>query len=72
MINGNVGRASAETPAESLMKSSLIIAGQVGSNVKVTLEIHAELPDGAPHNVVRTVTENCRTLKFKDQGFEES
>ena len=39
--------------------------------VRVTLEIEADLPDGAPDNVVRTVTENARTLKFKNQGFEE-
>jgi hypothetical protein len=26
---------------------------------------------GAPENVVRTVTENCRTLRFSSQGFEE-
>jgi len=25
-----------------------------------------------PDQVVRTVTENCRTLKFTDAGFEES
>ena len=25
---------------------------------------------GAPDNVVRTVTENCRTLKFENSGFE--
>ena len=24
-----------------------------------------------PENTVRTVTENCRTLKFKNQGFEK-
>lgn len=30
----------------------------------------AELPDGAPDHVVRTVTENCRTLKFGTHGFE--
>ena len=28
------------------------------------------VPDGVPDNVVRTVTENCRTLKFNHQGFE--
>jgi len=28
-------------------------------------------PVGAPDQVVRTVTENCRTLKFKTYGFEE-
>jgi len=29
------------------------------------------LPAGAPKNVVRTVTENGRTLKFNSQGFEK-
>jgi len=42
----------------------------VGANVEVTLEIHALVPDGVPDHVVRTVTENCRTLKFRSQGFE--
>jgi hypothetical protein len=46
------------------------LAGLVRSRVKVTLEIEAEIPDGAPENVVRTVTENARTLKFSSQGFE--
>jgi hypothetical protein len=46
------------------------LAGQVGARVKVTLEIEAELPEGAPDNVVRTVSENARTLKFKSAGFE--
>ena len=37
----------------------------------VTLEIEAEIPDGAPERVVRTVTENSRTLKFNPgAGFE--
>jgi hypothetical protein len=47
------------------------LAGLVGSKVTVTLEIEAEIPEGTPENVVRTVTENCRTLKFTSQGFEE-
>ncbi len=46
------------------------LAGLVGSSVKVTLEIEAEIPQGVPDNVVRTVTENSRTLKFTTQGFE--
>jgi predicted AAA+ superfamily ATPase len=45
--------------------------GLVGSKVTVTLEIEAEIPDGAPDNVVRTVTENSRTLGFTSHGFEE-
>jgi hypothetical protein len=48
------------------------IAGLVGANVNITLEIDAQIPSGAPDNVVRTVTENCRTLKFNTAGFEES
>jgi len=47
------------------------LAGIVGSRVNVTIEIEAELPDGAPDHVVRTVTENSRSLKFTSQGFEK-
>ena len=46
------------------------LAGLVGANVTVTLEIEAEIPDGAPEQVVRTVTENSQTLKFTNQAFE--
>jgi predicted AAA+ superfamily ATPase len=46
------------------------LSGLVGADVTVTLEILAEVPSGTPDNVVRTVTENCRTLKFTSQGFE--
>ena len=43
----------------------------VRSKIELTLEIQAEIPEGAPDDVVRTVTENCRTLKFQSYGFEE-
>ena len=46
------------------------LAGLVGADVSVTLEIAADVNTGVPDKVVRTVTENCRTLKFKDHGFE--
>lgn len=46
------------------------MAGLVGAKVTVTLEIEATIPDGAPEHLVRTVTENARTLKFTSQGFE--
>ena len=47
------------------------LVGLVGSSVRVTLEIEAEIPAGTPDNVVRTVTENSRTLKFaSNSGFE--
>jgi hypothetical protein len=41
------------------------------ANVKITLEIEAEIPNGAPDDVVRTVIENCHTLKFNQQSFED-
>lgn len=46
------------------------LAGLVGAKVKVTLEVEAEITSGAPEQVVRTVTENSRTLKFTSQAFE--
>jgi hypothetical protein len=36
---------------------------------KVTLENEATIPDGAPEQVVRIVTENSRTLTFGVSGF---
>jgi predicted AAA+ superfamily ATPase len=42
----------------------------VGADVTVRLDIEATTPSGVPDNVVRVVTENCRTLKFTSQGFE--
>jgi hypothetical protein len=47
------------------------LVGLVGSDVSVTLEIQANMPSGAPDNVVRIVTENSRTLKFTSHGFEQ-
>jgi len=46
------------------------LAGQLGAEVTVTLEIEAKLPNGASGQLVRTVTENSRTLKFDNHGFE--
>ncbi len=42
-----------------------------GTRMKITLEIEVELSNSVPDHVVRTVTENCRTLKFGQFGFEE-
>ena len=47
------------------------LSGLVGAKVTITLEIDAEIPSGVPDNVVRTVTENSRTLKFKAQGLRK-
>ena len=45
----------------------------LGTDVEVPVEISAGLDDGFPENVVRTVTENAKTLRFDPgSGFEET
>ena len=46
------------------------LAGLLGADLKLTLEIEANIPDGAPEQVVRIVTENSRTLNFDDSELE--
>ncbi|MGH9837947.1 MAG: Swt1 family HEPN domain-containing protein [Blastocatellia bacterium] len=48
------------------------LAGTLGAKVKVTLEIEVEIPEGVSDQILRTVTENCRTLKFRHAEFEKS
>ena len=50
-----VGRDAAEIADEVIAH----LAGLLGAKVTVTLEIEADIPGGAPENVVRTVTENA-------------
>jgi predicted AAA+ superfamily ATPase len=61
-----VGRDASKVAEEVISH----LAGLVGARVKVTLQIEGEIPSGAPDHVVRTVTENSRTLKFTSHGFE--
>ena len=61
-----VGRDASKIADEVLTH----LVGLVGSSVRVTLEIDAEIPAGVPDHVVRTITENSRTLKFTSHGFE--
>ena len=62
-----VGRDAAKIADEVIAH----LGGLPNATVRVTLEIEATLPGGTPENVVRTVTENSRTLKFTSQGFEK-
>ena len=68
-VNLDAGRVGLDA---STIENEVIahMGGLVGAKVTVTLEIEAELPDGFPDNVVRTVNENSSTLKFTDHGFE--
>ena len=61
-----VGRDASQIADEVIAHLSSLL----GADVKLTLEIEASIPDGTPEHVIRIVTENSRTLKFDDSGFE--
>jgi len=72
-FHGSIDLNAARVSRDTGRVADEVIAHLVGlmrANVKVTLEIEAEIPDGVPDHVVRTVSENCRTLQFKSSGFE--
>jgi hypothetical protein len=48
------------------------LAATYGTKVTITLEIHAENENGFPEKVVQNVSENSRTLKFDNTGFDET
>ena len=41
------------------------------SNVEISLEITGTIPEGIPEDVVRTISENCKTLKFSNWEFSK-
>jgi predicted AAA+ superfamily ATPase len=47
------------------------LSSLVDAEVEITLEIQINVPDGIPENVVRTVKENCKVLKFTNHEFEK-
>ena len=47
------------------------LVAQDGAEVKVTLEIEAQLPKGANDKLIRVVTENASSLKIDQHGFEK-
>ncbi|MGN1381399.1 MAG: hypothetical protein ACI4W2_01135 [Eubacterium sp.] len=42
-----------------------------GANVELKLEVQVNAPNGVPASTVRTVSENCKTLKVDDFGFDD-
>jgi hypothetical protein len=62
-----LNRDAAQVSTEVVQHLTSLLA----ADVEVTIEIQAHVPSGIPENVVRTVSENCKTLKFKTQGFEQ-
>ena len=41
------------------------------AQVEISLELSVKAPEGLPQQIVRTVSENCRTLRVESFGFEE-
>lgn len=42
-----------------------------GAVVSIKLEVEVDAPKGIPSNTVRTVSENCRTLKVDEFAFDD-
>jgi hypothetical protein len=45
---------------------------QPGTELEVTIEIHATNTEGFSPEAIRTVSEDANTLKFQAKGFEPS
>ncbi len=71
---GSVGLDASRTGRDAGRIAEEVIThlvGLLGANVRVSLEIEADIPNGVPDHVVRTVKENSRVLKFTQAEFEE-
>lgn len=62
-----VGRDAGKIAVEVIEQ----LAEVTKADITVTLEINAEFPNGVDDEIVRVVTENCKSLKLKSYGFEE-
>jgi hypothetical protein len=68
----DLNAAQAGLEASQIAKEVIAhLVGLPGADVRVTLEIQATFREEVPDHVVRTLTENCRTLRFSSHAFEE-
>ena len=42
-----------------------------GATVELRLDVDVQVPGGIPSTTIRTVSENCKTLKITDFGFDK-
>ncbi|MCC6611669.1 MAG: DUF499 domain-containing protein [Burkholderiales bacterium] len=61
-VGRDAGRA-----AEEIIQHLVVLPT---SDAEIVLEIQVRVPGGIPESVVRTIIENCRTLKFDSFNFE--
>ena len=55
---------------ESHETACLLNVGDDDAHVEISVEVRAKHDEGFPEDVIRTVNENAKTLKFETQGFE--
>lgn len=61
-----VGRDAGRAAEEVILH----LTGLPGASPEIVLEIQIRVPGGIPESVIRTIIENCRTLKFDSFDFE--
>jgi hypothetical protein len=64
--SARIGRDAGRVAEEVIQHLSTL----PGAEAEVTLEIRVRVPGGVKEDVIRTVQENARTLKFGSHGFE--
>ena len=45
------------------------LSNLAGAQINITLDINVNIPDGVPDDIVRTINENCKVLKFDTSEF---
>jgi len=66
-VNATTAKLALVTIAEEIIA---ILAADPNADVKVTLEISAEFPNGASEHTKRVVAENATALRFKSKDWE--
>lgn len=66
-ISASTAKMKLVTLAEEIMA---LLASDPNSSVRLTVEISADFPQGAPDHVKRAVTENATQLGFKTKAWE--
>ena len=66
IIAARVGRDAGRAAEEVILHLTAL----PGATPEIILEIQIRVPGGIPESVMRTIIENCRTLKFDSFDFE--
>jgi hypothetical protein len=67
-LDPHTGRMSFDTIHQEIVSQ---LTSKPGAQVRLRLDIEAEMPDGFDENIQRAVRENCGTLNFSSAEFDE-